>query len=414
MADNKMILNEEAVNMLISSGKLRTQSDVGSLIKQMTGQILESILKGELDSHLGYKKYNRKNKETKNSRNGASMKRVKTQSGELALQIPRDRNNEFVPQLIPKGERELAFFEDNVLALYGKGMSTRDITGIIKELYGYEISAETVSKITDRIQEESALWHSRMLEPIYLAAFLDGFHAKVRVESIVRNVCVYIIIGVKLDGAKECLGFWVDSESESSKYWLSVLSEIKNRGVEHILIFCSDNLSGISSAMSACYPESKIQKCLVHQIRNSFRYVSYKDRKVLGEDLKVIYKASTESEGLLGLEKFKEKWDIKYPYISKSWLENWEELSLYFQYSPEIRRLIYTTNAIESVNRLIRRRIKTRNVFPTLESLSKVVYLSLKEISEKWTQSIPNWGLIISQLRIHFSEILEPYLKKVN
>jgi transposase-like protein len=412
MIDQQEILNKEEVLKMLSEGQLQTQTDVGKLIKELTGQVLETILKGELDAHLGYKKYDQKNKKTTNSRNGTSSKRVKTQVGELPLKIPRDRDNEFEPALIKKGDRELAFFEDHILALYAKGMSTRDITGIIKELYDYEISAETVSMITARVREESATWHSRPLEPLYTVVFLDGFFTKVRVEGSVRKVCVYVIIGIKVDGTKDCLGFWIEGQGESSLYWLNVLNEIKNRGVENILIFCVDNLSGISEAISASFPKAEIQKCVVHQIRNSLKYVSYKDRKEVSEDLKTIYKASTESEGRIALEKFDEKWGSKYPHIGKSWRNNWSELSAYFKYSPEIRRLIYTTNPIESVNRGIRKRVKTRSVFPSKESLGKVVFLAIDEMSQKWTNPIPNWGLILSQLRIYFKHILEPYLEE--
>lgn len=408
----ELLLDELKLKQMFSSGELRNQADVSALIKSLTGQVLETVLKGELDAHLGYGKYDRANKSTINSRNGSSPKRVKTQSGELDLNIPRDRENEFTPVLIKKGERELTFFEDHVLALYAKGVSTRDISGIIKELYNYEISAETVSKITDRVHGERDLWHSRPLEPLYAAVWLDGLFAKVRVEGSVRKICVYVIIGIKLDGGKDCLGFWVDVESESAKYWLSILNELRNRGVEDILIFCVDNLSGISEAISACFPNAEIQKCVVHQIRNSLKYVSYKDRKELSGDLKSIYKAATESEGLLGLDQFEEKWREKYPHIAKSWRTNWSELSVYFKYSPEIRRLIYTTNPIESVNRGIRRRIKTRSVFPSLDSLGKVVYLALAEMSKKQTGPIPNWGLILSQLRVYFAERLERYLNE--
>jgi putative transposase len=412
MIEQQEILNKEEVLKMFSEGQLQTQTDVGKLIKELTGKVLETILKGELDAHLGYKKYDQKNKKTTNSRNGTSSKRVKTQVGELPLKIPRDRDNEFEPALIKKGDRELAFFEDHILALYAKGMSTRDITGIIKELYDYEISAETVSMITARVREESATWHSRPLEPLYTVAFLDGFFTKVRVDGSVRKVCVYVIIGIKVDGTKDCLGFWIESQGESSLYWLNVLNEIKNRGVENILIFCVDNLSGISEAISASFPKAEIQKCVVHQIRNSLKYVSYKDRKEVSEDLKTIYKASTESEGRMALEKFDEKWGSKYPHIGKSWRNNWSELSAYFKYSPEIRRLIYTTNPIESVNRGIRKRVKTRSVFPSKESLGKVVFLAIDEMSQKWTNPIPNWGLILSQLRIYFKQILEPYLEE--
>lgn len=414
MQERQEVVNKEEILKMYTSGQLRTQLDVGRLVTEVTGQVLETILKGELDTHLGYEKYNRKNKKTPNSRNGTSAKTVKTKVGALPLQIPRDRKNEFEPALIKKGDRELAFFEDHVLALYGKGMSVRDITEIIKNLYNYEISAEKVSMITARVVEDSVTWNSRPLEPVYAVVFLDGFFAKVRVlEGSVRNICVYVIIGIKLDGTKDCLGFWVDSQAESSRYWLNVLNELRNRGVENILIFCADNLSGISEAISACFPGAEIQKCVVHQIRNSLKYVSYKDRKEVSDDLKPIYKAATEAEGVKALERFNEKWSSIYPNIGKSWQNNWSELSVYFNYSPEIRRLIYTTNPIESVNRGIRRRIKTRSVFPSLDSLGKVVYLALTEMSQKWTGPIPNWGLIVTQLRIHFEEILGPYFKRM-
>jgi putative transposase len=397
---------------MFSSGQLKTQTDVGVLVKELTGQVLETILKGELDAHLGYKKYDQKNKKTLNSRNGTSDKRVKTQVGELPLKIPRDRQNEFEPVLIKKGDKELAFFEDHILALYSKGMTTRDISGIIKELYNYEISAEKVSMITARVHEESATWHGRPLDAVYMVVFIDGFFAKVRIDKIVSKVCVYVMIGIKLDGTKDCLGFWVDGNGESSRYWLNILNEIKSRGVKNILIFCSDNLTGISEAILASFPQAEIQKCVVHQIRNSLKYVSYKDRKEVSDDLKAIYKAPTESEGQIGLEKFDEKWSNKYPHIGKSWRNNWSELSVYFKYSPEIKRLIYTTNPIESVNRGIRKRIKTRSVFPSQESLGKVVYLALDEMVQKWTNPMPNWGLILSQLRIYFEQILEPYMEE--
>lgn len=412
MTERRELLDASKLKQMFSSGELRSQADVSALVKSLTGQVLETVLQGELDAHLGYKKYDRENKTTTNSRNGTSPKKVKTQVGELGVNIPRDRENEFSPSLIQKGDRELAFFEDHVLSLYAKGMSTRDISGIIEELYNYKISAETVSKITDRVHIESSHWHNRSLEPLYSVVWLDGFFAKVRVEGSVRNVCVYVIIGIKLDGTKDCLGFWVDGQPESSKYWLSVLNELRNRGVEDILIFCVDNLSGISEAISACFPKAEIQKCVVHQIRNSLKYVSYKDRKELSTDLKSIYKAATESEGILALDEFEDKWRMKYPHIAKSWRNNWNELSVYFKYSPEIRRLIYTTNPIESVNRGIRRRIKTRSVFPSLESLGKVVYLALDEMSKKQKGPILNWGLIFSQLRIYFGERLERYLNE--
>lgn len=411
MTVKEEILNKDAVMAQFKSGKLRTQEDVGVLLKNLMGEILETVLKGELDAQLGYKKYDHCEKETTNRRNGSSGKKVKTNVGELPVKIPRDRENEFTPVLIKPGDRELSFFEDHVLSLYSKGMSTRDITEIIYELYNYEISAETVSKITDRVVAESMKWHERHLEPVYPIVFLDGFFCNVRVEGQVRKVCVYVIIGINLYGVKECLGFWTDGNEESSKYWLTVLDEIRNRGVKDILFFCSDNLIGISEAISACFPKALIQKCVVHQIRNSLKYVSERDRKELSGDLKSIYKAPSESDALDALKTFQAKWGSKYPQIGKSWERNWSELSVYFNYSPEIRKLIYTTNPIESVNRGLRKRIKTRSLFPSLDALKKVVYLAISEMNEKWKCPKPNWGLILAQLRIYFDDILSPYTK---
>ncbi len=299
MSEKLEVLNKEELKNLCKSGQLQTQGDVNAIVKQITGQVLEAVLRGELDAHLGYEKYDREKKSTPNSRNGTSSKRVKTTVGELPLNIPRDRQSEFEPALIKKGDRELAFFEDHIITLYSKGVSTRDVAAIVEELYGYSISAEKVSQITDRLNESRSKWHNRPLDAVYPVVFLDGLFSKVRVEGRVRNVCVYAIIGVKLDGTKDVLGFWVDSEPESAKYWLTVLNELRNRGVEHILVFCSDNLAGISDAMSACFPDAEIQKCVVHQIRNSLKYVSYKERKEVSSDLKSIYKAATESEPAL-------------------------------------------------------------------------------------------------------------------
>jgi len=414
MSDKNELLNEEELLRLYRSGQLTTQEDVKVLMRNILGKAVGTVLKGELDAHLGYEKYDRKRKKTANSRNGTSSKRVKTQMGEMEVQIPRDREGEFEPVLIKKGDRELAFFGDHILMLYAKGVSTRDITEVIKELYNYEISAETVSKIVSRVQGESDAWHSRPLEAVYMMVFSDGLFAKVRVEGSIKTVCVHVIIGIRSDGTKDCLGFWINTEGESARYWLKVFNDLRNRGVERILIYCTDNLAGISEAILANFPEAQIQKCVVHQIRNSTKYVSYNERKELSEDLKGIYKAATEAEAILALDKFDEKWSTKYPHIAKSWRKNWGELSVYFRYSPEIRRLIYTTNSIESVNRGIRRRIKNHNAFPTIESLGKVVYLALIEMSEKWKGPIPYWGLIRAQLRVYFEDILEPYLTGMN
>jgi putative transposase len=287
--------------------------------------------------------------------------------------------------------------------MYAKGMSTRDISSHIHEIYGYELSAESISAITDKVLERAKEWQTRPLESLYAIVFLDGMVVKMRVEGSVRKQTIYVIIGIDLEGNKSCLGLYF-SDTESAKYWLAVMNELRNRGVEDILIFAVDNLTGISEAIEAAYPQAEIQKCIVHQIRNSLRFVPWKERKIVAADLRKIYTAATEEQGAKELDEFSHTWDEKYPYISKSWKSNWAELSTFFKYSPEIRKMIYTTNAIESFHRSLRKVTKNRSIFPSEDSCLKLMYLAIQDIEKKWTMAIRNWGKIYSQLMIHFED----------
>jgi transposase-like protein len=395
--------------------KLAKEKDVkdalglNDLLSEISREVIETLLKGELTSFLGFEKNAPGEKDTSNRRNGFTAKRVKSKFGALEINTPRDRDSEFSAQLLPKGQRDISVLSEKVISLYAKGMSTRDIGAHVQDIYNFKISPEQVSTLTEGVLEQACQWQNRPLEPIYSIVFLDGIFLKMRVEGQVRKITVYNILGITLDGQKDCLGLWI-GEAESSRFWLSVLNELKNRGVEDILIICVDNLSGIYDAIETAFPDAEIQKCIVHQIRNSLKHVSYKDRKALCSDLKGIYKAPTEKLGLLALEKFEKAWNEKYPNVAASWRKNWAELSTFFKYPDKIRRLIYTTNPIESVNRCMRKVIKTKSVFPTPESVQKLLYLVIEELSKKWTMKIADWGEIYPQLLVYFKERVEKYL----
>ena len=371
------------------------------MLKDLLGETIQTMLEGEIEEELGYSKYNYDEKNTQNSRNGYSPKKVRSEYGEVELNIPRDRNNEFKPQIIPKYQREITGIEGQIIALYAKGMSNRDIEDHLKNIYGIEVSATMISKITDKILPEIKEWQTRQLEEVYPIVFMDAIHYSVRQDGVVIKKAVYILIGINLKGEKEVLGFWI-GENESSKFWLNILNEIGNRGVEDILIISVDNLKGFSEAIKGKYPNSEIQKCIVHQIRNSIKYVASKDMKEFTKDLKTIYKAITLEQAADNLLHLEEKWGKKYRAAIKSWQDNWEELTTYFKYPEEIRRLIYTTNSIENFNRQLRKYTKTKSSYPTDDSLSKSIYLSIKEITKKWTGKVQNWGQIVSQLSIYF------------
>ena len=372
----------------------------------MVGEMLENGLEGELDDELGYTKYDYRNKEGENSRNGYSKKTLKTSFGETEIKVPRDRNGEFEPQLVKKNQTTLTGdIEEKILSMYAKGMTTSDIESHIQEIYGLDCSDTTISRITDKILPVVREWQSRPLEDIYAVVFMDAIHFHVRSEGQIVKKAVYIAIGINMDGIKEVLGMWV-GENESAKFWLSVMNGLKNRGLQDILIACVDGLTGFPAAIEAVYPNTEIQQCIIHQIRNTTKFVSYKDIKALMGDLKKVYAAIDEQTALSELENFDEKWGNKYPKIAMSWRDNWANLSTYFKYPQEVRTLIYTTNAIEGFNRQLRKVTKNKGVFPTDDSLLKMLYLAMMDITKKWTGKRREWGQIHSQLEIFFADRL--------
>jgi len=390
------ILSEECDNL----------QDVQVLLKNLFKDTIEQMLESEMDEHLGYEKHNILGNNSGNSRNGYGKKTIQTELGESEISVPRDRKGEFSPQVIEKRQTRSDDLEGRILAMYAKGMSNRDIEDHLRDIYGVETSAGLISRITDKILPAVAEWQSRPLDSIYPIVFLDGIVFKVRKDSKVINKCVYTVLGINMDGMKEILGIWI-SDNESASFWTTVCNELKNRGVQDILIACRDNLSGFSTAIETVFPKTEQQLCVIHQIRNSTKYVSYKDLKPLMSDLKAIYQATSEDDALYHLEELREKWGKKYPQILKSWDDNWAELSTYFKYPEEVRRLIYTTNAVESFHRMLRKYTKNKTVYPTDDSVKKSVYLSIQEISKKWSMPVRYWGTIIGQLMIFFDERLD-------
>ena len=379
-------------------------ADIQELFKDTIAESMENGLDAELDEELGYSRYDYKNKDTDNSRNGHSSKTLKTSFGEVEIDVPRDRKGDFDPVILKKNQTSISQdIEEKILSMYAKGMTTSDIETHIRDIYGLEVSDTTVSRITDKILPIAKEWQQRPLEPVYAVVFLDAIHYHVRSEGQIVKKAVYIAIGVDLDGKKDVLGMWV-GENESAKYWASVLNGLRNRGVEDIFIACTDNLTGFSTAIEAVYPQTEIQNCIIHQLRNSSKYVSYKDIKALMTDLKAVYAAVDEQSALDALDAFAEIWDKKYPKISRSWRENWANLSTYFKYPKEVRRLIYTTNTMEGFNRQLRKVTKSKAVFPTDDSLFKMLYLAMMDITKKWTGRRQDWGMIHAQLSIYFAD----------
>ena len=392
----------EKMSNLLQELKVSSMEDIHDLFKEMIGTFLENGLEGELDEELGYTKYDCKNKVTDNSRNGTSPKKVRSSYGEIDLNVPRDRKGEFEPELVKKQQTSISGdIEEKILSMYAKGMTTSDIEAHIRDIYGLSVSDSTISRITDKILPLVKEWQSRPLESVYAVVFMDAIHFHVRSEGQIIKKAVYIAIGINMEGTREVLGMWI-GENESAKFWLSVLNGLKNRGLEDILIACVDGLSGFPGAIEAAYPKTEIQQCIIHQIRNSTKYVSYKDIKVLMSDLKEVYAAVDEQTALDSLERFADKWDGKYPKISKSWQEHWANLSTYFKYPLEVRTLIYTTNTIEGFNRQLRKVTKSKTVFPTDDSLLKMLYLAMMDITKKWTGRRKDWGIIHSQLEVFF------------
>lgn len=400
-------INSEIAQRLIEENDLKTAEDIQEMLKGMFGPVLEKMLKAEMDDHLGYRKHDQSQKLTNNRRNGSSKKTVRSDYGELGIEIPRDRNSEFEPVIVKKDSKDISGISDRVIAMYAKGMSMRDMEDYLRDLYGINASHSLISDIIDKIMPEVKEWQNRLLEKVYPIVYMDAIHFPVRQDGIVINKAVYIAIGVSLCGNKDVLGIWVSKGAETSKYWLTILNEMKNRGVEDILIIATDNLSGFSEAIKSAFPKTEIQKCIIHQIRNSTKYLSYKDRKEFCTDLKKIYKAPTEDFALLALEQVDVKWGKKYPLSVKSWYNNWDELSTFFKYPQEIRTIIYTTNTVESYNRKLRKITKSKGSFPSDNALLKLLYLVTQDTLKKWTSSIRNWPSIISQLSIYFEERLE-------
>lgn len=372
------------------------------LLKQLTKALIERALEGEMTHHLGYEKHDAAGDKTGNSRNGKTQKRVKSKrSGELEISVPRDRNSGFEPKLIRKGQRRFDGFDDKIISMYSRGMTTREIQGHLEEIYGVEVSPDLISTVTDGILDEVRQWQSRPLDPIYPILYLDALQVKVRDQGRVSNKAIYLAIGVNMQGLKEVLGLWA-SETEGAKFWLSVVTELKNRGVRDLFVASVDGLKGFPEAIETVFPKTLVQICLVHMVRNSLAFVSYRDRKALAADLKLIYRASTEAEAEDHLRAFSEKWDARYPMISRSWRANWARVIPIFSLPDEIRRAVYTTNAIESLNMSLRKVIKTRASFPNEEAAFKLLYLALRNAAKKWTMPIPNWSRAINQMAIIF------------
>jgi len=385
----------------------RTQEDVSNAIKALFADTVETILKAEMDEHLGYEKHDISGNNSGNSRNGYNRKTISTQHGEAEIEIPRDRNGTFEPCIIPKYQTKSQNIENQIIGLYAKGMSTADISATMQDIYGISASKDMISSITDKVLPQVMEWQNRPLESIYSVVFFDGVVFKVRKDGKIINRCVYTVLGVNMDGIKDILGLWI-GDNESASFWTTVCNDIKNRGVEQILIACHDNLSGFSSAINTVFPKTRQQLCVIHQIRNSTKHVSYKDLKPIMADLKLIYNANNAESAQFQLEVFGEKWNAKYPQIYKSWQANWLDLIEYFQYPEELRRLIYTTNAVEGFHRMLRKHTKNKTSFPTDDSLRKSIYLSVQEITKKWSMPIRYWGTILGQISIFFENELNP------
>ena len=397
-------MNENAKKLVaLLSEECHSMADVQGMLKNLFKGTVEAMLEAEMEEHLGYEKSSASGRNTGNSRNGYGTKVIKSEMGETEIRVPRDRNGEFMPQLIEKRQTRTDDLENRVLAMYSKGMTTRDIEDHLRDIYGVEASASMISRITDKIMPAVTEWQNRPLEGVYPIVFLDGIVFKVRKESRVVNKCLYSVLAINMEGHKDILGIWM-SENESASFWTSVCNDLKNRGVQDIIIVCRDNLSGFSKAIETVFPKAEQQLCVIHQIRNSTKLVSYKDLKAIMADLKLVYGAPTLEEAEFQLEAFRDTWDKKYPQILKSWDANWAELTTYFKYPQEVRRLIYTTNAVEGFHRMLRKFTKTKTIYPTDDAVRKSVYLSIQEISKKWTMPVRDWGMVMGQLTIFFED----------
>jgi len=404
-------MNQEKLKAVVTelAKDIKTEEDLSDLTSELVKLTVETALNKELDNHLGYERHATAGHNSGNSRNGNTAKSLKGKHGEVRIETPRDRNGEFAPQFVKKGQTRLTHFDEQILCLYGKGMSTREIVAAFKEMYDADVSATLISQVTESVIEQVQAWQQRPIEPIYPIVYLDGLRVKVRENKRVINKTIYLALGINLEGHKELLGLWI-AQNEGAKFWLDVLTDLHNRGLKDILIACVDGLTGFPDAIHTVYPEARVQLCIVHMVRNSLKYVSWKDYKGVTAGLKRIYQSLTEEEARQELDAFADAWDDKYPQISKSWQTHWPNLITLFDYPDEIRKVIYTTNAIESLNSVIRKVIKKRKLFPHDESALKIVYLAINEASKKWTMPIRNWKAAMNRFMIEYEDRLIDYV----
>lgn len=375
----------------------------GGLLEDLTKRVLERALEGELTDHLGYEKHATEGRNGGNSRNGRTKKRLKTETGEVEIEVPRDREGSFEPQLVRKGQRRLPGFDEKVIALYARGMTTREIQGHLKEIYKVEVSPSLISTVTDAVLEDVKAWQSRPLEALYPIVYLDAIHVKMRTAGHVQTQAVYLALALTMEGEKELLGLWV-GEAEGAKFWLSVLTELKNRGIQDILIAAIDGLAGFPDAIASVFPKTQVQLCIVHMVRGSLRYVAWKERKAVSRDLRAIYRAPTLEAAEAALETFEELWDARFPMISRKWRTNWQNLTPFFDYPPEIRKVMYTTNAIEALNAQLRKVNKKRGAFPNPEAVRKVLYLAIMKASERWSRPVQDWTAALNHFALVFPD----------
>jgi putative transposase len=403
-----MAITDEMLNELLKEyHKPEDLLGKDGIFKQLQKRLLEKALGAEMTAHLGYEKHERTGGKSGNSRNGTSAKTIQGEFGKVAIEVPRDREGEFDPQIIGKGQRRFEGFDQAIISLYARGLTTREIEGHLLEIYGVEVSAGLISQVTEAVMGDVKAWQSRPLEEVYPIVYFDALWGKVRENGQVGKVAVYLALGIKMDGNKEVLGMW-SAASEGAKFWLHVLTELKNRGVKDIFIGCVDGIKGFPEAMEVVFPQTKMQLCLVHMVRHSLSYVGWKDRKAVATDLKKIYRAATAAEAEVELAAFEEKWGRKFPSIGKSWRSHWAELVMFMSYPAEIRKAIYTTNAIESLNRSLRKISKNRGLFPNQESMFKLYYLALERIAKKWTMPIRNWNEALNRLVMEFGNRVPP------
>ena len=407
--ERPMATTDELLDILMKNYK-KPEDLIGEngLLKQLTKRLLERAMQAELTEHLGYEKHSPSGKNSGNSRNGGYNKTITGEFGNLDITTPRDRNSTFEPVILPKGETRFTGFDDKIISMYARGMTTRDIQGHLQEIYGIDVSPALISQVTDAISEEVILWQNRPLDDVYPIVYLDAIRIKVRHDSRVINKAVYLAIGVNMDGIKEVLGMWT-SENEGAKFWLQVVTELKNRGVKEIFIACVDGLKGFPEAIEAIFPKTQIQLCIVHMVRHSLNYVSWKQRKEVAADLKTIYQATTVELAEKNLEAFAAKWDASHPTIAKSWRNNWERIIPILSYPKDIRKAIYTTNAIESLNMSLRKVTKNRGHFPSDEAMFKLLYLALRNSAKKWTMPIRDWKSALNQYSIIFEGRMPNY-----